>query len=47
MGFVNDYCPDAEEYYSKEISLPMYPALSFEQQDYVIEALKTAVKKVS
>ncbi|MBF9018681.1 MULTISPECIES: UDP-4-amino-4,6-dideoxy-N-acetyl-beta-L-altrosamine transaminase [unclassified Oceanispirochaeta] len=29
-------CPNAEEYYSKAISLPLYPDLSIKEQDYVI-----------
>ena len=39
LGFVNGYCPCAESYYSEAISLPLYPGLSEEQQDKVIEEL--------
>lgn len=39
MGFEPGYCPEAELYYSEAISLPMYPDLSFSQQDRVIEVL--------
>lgn len=40
MGFkVGDY-PQAERYYAEAISLPMYPTLSNEQQDKVVEDLR-------
>jgi perosamine synthetase len=32
-------CPVAERAYERIISLPMYPALSYEEQDYVIETI--------
>lgn len=37
QGYSKGDFPNAEEYYSKCISLPMYPTLSDEEQDYVIE----------
>ena len=37
-----DY-PNAEHYYSRCLSLPMYPTLTDEEQDAVIEAVKTFV----
>jgi UDP-4-amino-4,6-dideoxy-N-acetyl-beta-L-altrosamine transaminase len=40
LGFVKGYCPEAEQYYSNAISLPIYPKLSEEQQNIVIEELK-------
>lgn len=40
MGFRAGYCPAAEEYYSDVLSIPMYPALTVDQQDRVIETLK-------
>ncbi len=33
-------CPVAEPAYEEIISLPMYPGLSDEEQDYVIECLR-------
>ncbi len=33
-------CPNAEEYYLKSFSLPIYYELSFKEVDYVIESLK-------
>ena len=43
MGFKQGYSPEAELYYKETISLPMYPGLSIEQQEYVITALKEAL----
>ncbi|MBQ4068864.1 MAG: UDP-4-amino-4,6-dideoxy-N-acetyl-beta-L-altrosamine transaminase [Lachnospiraceae bacterium] len=36
-GLLQPECPNAIEYYNTAISLPLYPELSYEQQDYVIE----------
>ncbi|MBU3568169.1 UDP-4-amino-4,6-dideoxy-N-acetyl-beta-L-altrosamine transaminase [Polynucleobacter alcilacus] len=41
-GFFAGYCPEAENYYHQAISLPIFPALSHEDQDYVIDAVKKA-----
>ena len=43
MGFKAGYCPQAEQYYSDVISIPMYPALTEMQQDRVVEALRAAI----
>lgn len=40
-GYENVHCVNAEEIYSHIISLPLYPGLTFEQQDYVIDTLKS------
>lgn len=40
-GYENVHCANAEEIYSHIISLPLYPGLTFEQQDYVIDTLKS------
>lgn len=39
-GYKNVHCANAEEIYSHIISLPLYPGLTSEQQDYVIDTLK-------
>lgn len=39
FGFVTGDFPEAERYYAGAISLPMFPALSDDQQDYVIRTL--------
>lgn len=36
-GYDNVCCPNAEAYYNECISIPMYPALTAEEQQYVIE----------
>jgi dTDP-4-amino-4,6-dideoxygalactose transaminase len=35
--------PEAEQYYSEAISLPMYPDLSEQQQTYVVDTLREAI----
>ncbi len=40
MGFSVGYCPQAEQYYSEVISIPMYPALTCAQQDIVVQVLR-------
>jgi len=45
MGFREGYCPEAELYHRETISLPMYPGLSAEQQEHVINALKSALRR--
>lgn len=44
MGFHAGYCPEAEQYYSEAISLPMYPGLTEEQQRHVVQALLEAIQ---
>ena len=44
MGFKQGYCTEAEQYYQEAISIPMYPGLTAELQDQVIEALRKALK---
>lgn len=39
-GYKDVHCVNAEEIYSHIISLPLYPGLTDEQQDYVIDTLK-------
>lgn len=39
-GYEKVCCKNAEEYYANAISIPMYPLLSKEEQDYVIETIK-------
>lgn len=39
LGFKAGYCPEAESYYAEAISLPLYPDLSFSEQDRVLDVL--------
>lgn len=45
MGFPDDYCPKAEAYYAEAISLPMFPALTEQDQQTVINAAKKAMHR--
>ena len=47
MGFKAGYCPQAEQYYSEAISIPMYPGLTVGQQDEVVAALNSAIAEGS
>lgn len=42
LGFGPGLCPEAERYSQEAISLPLYPGLTNEQQDQVINAMKEA-----
>lgn len=42
-GYANVYCENAEKLYDHMISLPLYPLLSDEEQDYIIDVLKKIV----
>lgn len=43
MGFNVGHCPQAEQFYSEVISIPMYPALTWAQQDIVVQALRVVL----
>jgi dTDP-4-amino-4,6-dideoxygalactose transaminase len=45
MGFRCGDFPESEKYYKEAISLPMYPGLSQNDQERVVEILATAVRK--
>ena len=45
-GYRDVHCKNAEEIYEHIISLPLYPGLTDEEQDYVIETLKTTLFRV-
>lgn len=47
LGYKRGMCPVAEEYYSQEISLPMYADLNEDQQSTVIETLLRALSSRS
>ena len=40
LGFFEGQFPNAEEYYSKAISIPIFPTMTAEQTDYVIDSLE-------
>jgi UDP-4-amino-4,6-dideoxy-N-acetyl-beta-L-altrosamine transaminase len=43
MGFRAGDFPEAERYYSKAISIPIYPALKNSEQDYVVSVLQESL----
>ena len=43
-GYAQVICPNAEEYYKECISLPMYPDLKEEEQEYVIKKVLEYVR---
>ena len=45
FGYKKEDFPVANEYYEGELSLPMYHALTIEEQDYVIEKIKEFFSK--
>ena len=44
LGFIKNYCPEAERYFTSALSLPMFPAMSDGEQGHVIEIIKAVVK---
>ena len=40
LGFKEGYCPEAEEYYNRVISIPIYTKLLDEEQDHVVESIQ-------
>lgn len=44
VGFRAGDCPNAEQFYSEAISIPLYPGLTEAQQDLVLEALREAIE---
>ncbi|MBU1019245.1 UDP-4-amino-4,6-dideoxy-N-acetyl-beta-L-altrosamine transaminase [Patescibacteria group bacterium] len=46
--YAKDYkkglCPNAETFYEEEISLPIYPSLTEEEQTYIVKTLKNIIK---
>ena len=44
LGFDVDSLSKANQYYAEAISLPMFPTLTFEDQDRVVEVLRTVVE---
>jgi UDP-4-amino-4,6-dideoxy-N-acetyl-beta-L-altrosamine transaminase len=40
LGFAAGYCPNAEDYYARAVTLPLYPALTDHQQQFVVSRLR-------
>jgi dTDP-4-amino-4,6-dideoxygalactose transaminase len=43
-GYRRGSCPNAEAYYEQELSLPMFPDLTDDQVDQVVETLTGALR---
>lgn len=43
LGFCRGHCPEAERYYQEAISLPIFPSLSIDAQQKVIDDLMNAI----
>jgi dTDP-4-amino-4,6-dideoxygalactose transaminase len=43
MGFSAGYCPQAEQYYSEVITIPLYPGLTAVLQDRVVAVIREAI----
>ena len=45
MGFDPTCYPQAEIYYQRAISIPMYPNMTPEEQDFVIDVIRSDIVK--
>jgi dTDP-4-amino-4,6-dideoxygalactose transaminase len=43
LGFRPGLCPQAERYYARAITLPLHPAISESQQDYIVARIEEAL----
>jgi len=44
LGFPRGLCPDAEAFYEEELSLPMFPDLTDDQVDSVVDTLRAVLR---
>ena len=44
MGYRRGMCPNAEAFYAEELSLPMFPDLTDDQVDHVVDVLQEALR---
>jgi dTDP-4-amino-4,6-dideoxygalactose transaminase len=43
MGFKEGYCPEAEQYFREALSVPMFPAMTEDNQKETLAAIRAAV----
>ena len=43
LGFGQGYCPVAEDYYARAITLPLHPGMNEADQDYIVSALRESL----
>ncbi|MSQ57473.1 MAG: UDP-4-amino-4,6-dideoxy-N-acetyl-beta-L-altrosamine transaminase [Limnohabitans sp.] len=41
LGFKKGYCPNAEKYFKKSISIPIYASMNTEQQQHVVDLIQS------
>lgn len=46
MGFKVGYCPEAEQYHRDALSIPMFPAMTEAQQDYIVGTMVNMFEKI-
>jgi len=46
LDYKRGLCPNAEDFYQREISIPIYPAMTDEDVNYVIETIFSVFKKI-
>jgi dTDP-4-amino-4,6-dideoxygalactose transaminase len=46
LGYENGLCPKAEEFYEKEISLPIFPAMTDDEFNFVINKIQEVFKSL-
>lgn len=44
LGYKKGLCPNAEEFYAKEISLPIHTKLKYEELEYIVELIHKFIK---
>ena len=47
LGFSNGDFPNAESYSTKAFSIPIFPGLTLENQEYIIDRLNQAIDEFS
>lgn len=45
LGFLKGLCPNAETYYENALSLPIFPAMTYAQQDHIVDSIKAVFLK--
>ncbi|MDA7562975.1 UDP-4-amino-4,6-dideoxy-N-acetyl-beta-L-altrosamine transaminase [Gammaproteobacteria bacterium] len=47
LGFKNTYLENSEDYYSRAISIPMYPDLTLKEQRYVVKMANQSIQEIN
>ena len=46
LGYRKGICPNAEDFYRREISIPLYPSMSDEDVEYVVNTILSTFKEI-